>query len=29
MLNSIGQRCWLQGAATTTCTLGDAAQGWN
>ncbi|HMU86011.1 MAG TPA: type IV pilin protein [Agitococcus sp.] len=29
MLNSAGQRCWLQGAATTTCTLGDAAQGWN
>ena len=29
MLNSIGQRCWLAGATTTTCTLGDAAQGWN
>ena len=29
ILNSAGQRCWLAGATTTTCTLGDAAQGWN
>lgn len=29
MLNSKGQRCWLIGESTTSCTLGDANQGWN
>ena len=29
MLNSIGQRCWLQGATATSCDLTSAAQAWN
>ncbi|MBK7299374.1 MAG: prepilin-type N-terminal cleavage/methylation domain-containing protein [Moraxellaceae bacterium] len=28
MLNSKGQRCWLAGAATTTCNVTSTVQGW-
>ena len=29
MLNSIGQRCWLQGATATTCDVTNKTQDWN